>query len=67
MILQGKDKFTLDNTKGFNSYALNLMNMELAEDLEFISNQKEPYERFVRHDKWRILQKYSVKFNINIE
>lgn len=57
--LQEKDKFTLDNTIGFPQYVIDEMNKELSEDMEFVSENM--YESAVRHEKFRIIQKYTYK------
>lgn len=59
MILKNADKFTLENTEGFDENTLDDMNKELEEDVQSISS--EGYDHFVRHDKYRILTKHYLK------
>jgi hypothetical protein len=56
LILQDKDKFTLDNTIGFDQSTLDKMNVELSEHLEFISAGS--YNSAVRHEKFHLLIRY---------
>ena len=56
LILQDKDKFTLENTQGFPQKILDLMNVELTQDIE--SLPEDMYETAVRHEKFGILQKW---------
>lgn len=56
LTLLNKDKFTLENTVGFDQSTLDKMNVELSEHLTFISTGS--YNSAVRHEKFHLLIRY---------